>query len=223
MADDLSSDRRPPDPSPISLLERRRIEAEIVIPLIDAMAARFGREDVLSVLRDVIDGLARESGARLAAHGPGPTAAPTSDASGASGVARAPDLLDFAHVIQAWWANDALRADLKRSERDRLEFDVVRCRYAEMYRELGRPDLGRILSCRRDHALIDGYAPQYELERTQTLLEGAPCCDFRFRKRSASSPEDTSSSGADAGEAGPGTTTPADAPGGTRSDEGGRT
>lgn len=175
MADDLSSDRRPPDPSPISLLERRRIEAEIVIPLIDAMAARFGREPVHSVLRDVIDGLARETGARQAV----------------ARSAGATDLLDLARTIEAWWANDALRVDMKRSERDRLEFDVVRCRYAEMYRELGRPDLGRILSCRRDHAFVDGFAPEFELERTQTLLEGAPCCDFRFRKRSPSSLEDT--------------------------------
>jgi hypothetical protein len=50
-----------------------------------------------------------------------------------------------------------------------------------MYRELGIARLGPILSCARDFALIEGFNPQICLTRTQTLMEGAPCCDFRYR------------------------------------------
>ncbi len=57
-----------------------------------------------------------------------------------------------------------------------------------MYRALGLEDLGFSLSCCRDFAVIEGFNPELTLDRTQTLMEGAPCCDFRFRRRSASQP-----------------------------------
>jgi hypothetical protein len=52
-----------------------------------------------------------------------------------------------------------------------------------MYRRLGLEELGPILSCGRDGAMIDGFNPQIDFERTQTLMEGASHCDFRYRKR----------------------------------------
>ena len=64
----------------------------------------------------------------------------------------------------------------------RLAFDVTRCRYAEMYRALGIPELGEVLSCQRDAALIDGFAPDVTFTRTQTIMQGAPCCDFRYTR-----------------------------------------
>ena len=42
---------------------------------------------------------------------------------------------------------------------ERLSFNVVRCRYAEMYRTLGMADLGSSLSCQRDFALARGIQP----------------------------------------------------------------
>jgi hypothetical protein len=63
----------------------------------------------------------------------------------------------------------------------RFEFDVQRCKYAEMYRDLGIPELGAVLSCNRDYAMAQGFAPDATLTRTQTILGGAPCCDFRYR------------------------------------------
>lgn len=49
-----------------------------------------------------------------------------------------------------------------------------------MYRDLGVPELGVLLSCNRDHALIEGFSDNVTLTRTQTIMEGAPYCDFRF-------------------------------------------
>jgi hypothetical protein len=51
-----------------------------------------------------------------------------------------------------------------------------------MYRRLGLEDLGATLSCQRDFALAEGFSADIALERTQTLMEGAPFCDFRFRR-----------------------------------------
>jgi hypothetical protein len=51
-----------------------------------------------------------------------------------------------------------------------------------MYQALGLADLGSSLSCQRDFALIEGFNPSIRLSRTQTIMEGAKFCDFRFRK-----------------------------------------
>jgi predicted ArsR family transcriptional regulator len=40
-----------------------------------------------------------------------------------------------------------------------------------------------IVHCNRDHAMIDGFNPDLKLTRTQTVMEGASHCDFRFTKK----------------------------------------
>jgi hypothetical protein len=69
---------------------------------------------------------------------------------------------------------------LERTE-ERFSFNVTRCRYAEMYRAPGVPELGALLSCNRDYSLIEGFNPDVTLTRTQTIMQGASCCDFRFQ------------------------------------------
>jgi hypothetical protein len=49
-----------------------------------------------------------------------------------------------------------------------------------MYKELGIGELGALLSCGRDAALIVGFNPKIKFTRTQTIMEGAPFCDFRY-------------------------------------------
>jgi hypothetical protein len=70
-----------------------------------------------------------------------------------------------------------------RQDEQALDFNVTRCRYAELYRALGLEDLGGLLSCGRDAAMIEGFNPDVELTRTQTIMEGASHCDFRYRLR----------------------------------------
>ena len=41
-------------------------------------------------------------------------------------------------------------------------------------------DLGHLLSCGRDYALVQGFNPDITFKRTQTIMEGADFCDFRF-------------------------------------------
>jgi valyl-tRNA synthetase len=53
----------------------------------------------------------------------------------------------------------------------------------EMYRDLGYQDLGAILSCGRDFEFPRGFNSRLKLTRTQTIMQGASCCDFRYRKR----------------------------------------
>ena len=41
-------------------------------------------------------------------------------------------------------------------------------------------DLGGIFSCGRDGALSTGFNARIKLTRTQTIMEGASHCDFRY-------------------------------------------
>lgn len=147
----------------IGVLKRRTIEAKVLGPVIEAMAAEFGRERVLEVARRVISGIAREQGAALAA------------AAGGDSIAQ------FAGTLDRWTADDALRIEVVEQSAEAFGYNVTRCRYAEMYRELGIPELGAVLSCQRDGALIEGFNPSVQLTRTQTLMGGASHCDFRYR------------------------------------------
>ena len=148
----------------VGVLTRREIEARILAPVIDALGARFGRDEVIAVVRDVIVSIAREQGRAMAA-------------------ARGDNSLEgFAGTLEPWTRDDAMRIEVSEQSGERLSFDVTRCRYAELYRGLGIPELGAVLSCNRDAALIEGFNPEVRLVRTQTIMEGAPCCDFRYTR-----------------------------------------
>ncbi len=46
---------------------------------------------------------------------------------------------------------------------------------------MGLAEIGHILSCGRDGTFCTGYNPKISLERTQTIMQGASHCDFRYR------------------------------------------
>jgi predicted ArsR family transcriptional regulator len=148
----------------LTLLERRRIEAEFAKALLDVLAEDIGRARATEILSKTIMRLAEASGREFAA-------------TAADGQA---DLLAYAEILPLWSAGDALTVDLKEKGAGRLEFDVTRCRFAEMYKELGIPELGAVLSCNRDGAFCQGFNPAIKLTRTQTIMEGADHCDFRY-------------------------------------------
>jgi L-2-amino-thiazoline-4-carboxylic acid hydrolase len=154
----------------LPLLEQREIEARIVGPLVRAFEKEIGEERTLAIVAEVIRGLARDSGADLARL----LGEQTLDA--------------FARSLDRWRENGALELDLLEQSPTRLAFNVTRCRYAEMYRALGLPDLGASLSCQRDYTLAQGFNPAIELTRTQTIMEGAPFCDFRFHLAGSNEP-----------------------------------
>jgi hypothetical protein len=76
-----------------------------------------------------------------------------------------------------------LRIDVVERTPEAFGFNVTKCRYAELYQRLGIPELGAILSCNRDYALIEGFNADIALTRTQTIMQGASHCDFRYRQR----------------------------------------
>lgn len=146
----------------IGVLTRREVEARILGPLIDALGQEFGTGDVLEVVKKTIIRIGREQGEQLA------------DLMGGR------SLECFAESLSYWIQDDALEIEILEKSETEFFFNVNRCRYAEMYRELGLLDLGATLSCNRDFALIRGFNPHITLNRTQTIMGGASFCDFRY-------------------------------------------
>ena len=50
----------------IGVLKRREIEARLLAPIVDALSDKFGRQEVLEVVRNVVTGIARRQGRELA-------------------------------------------------------------------------------------------------------------------------------------------------------------
>jgi len=147
----------------IGILTRREVEARILAPIIEAIGEQFEQERVIQVVQQTIIDVARQQGAELA------------QSLGGCGSA------EFQRSLPYWTKDQALELDMIRQDRQNLQFNVTRCRYAEMYTALGIPELGSLLSCSRDHALIQGFNPDASLTRKQTIMEGAPYCDFIYR------------------------------------------
>lgn len=146
---------------PLPLLEQREIEARAIAPLYRAFAAEVGEPRAREILRTVIGQLARNAGCAAASGGN--------------------DLTHLKQLIETWRENGALELTVLRDDAGALEFNVTRCRFAEMYERLGLAELGPILSCGRDGALIEGFNPEIVFSRTQTIMEGAEHCNFRYK------------------------------------------
>ena len=148
----------------IGILARRRIEAGVIAPIYEEMCKAIGKERAQEILRRAIRRAAIQSGKQFAASAPGE-----------------PDLLSFQDIQHLWTKDDALAIEVIEQGPEKFDFNVRRCRYAETYREMGLGEIGRLLSCNRDGAFCEGYNPRIKLRRTQTIMEGASYCDFRYR------------------------------------------
>ena len=149
----------------LSLLEQRKIEAKVLIPLIEAFRSRFGKEDVDEVVQRVTEEQALRQGREIATKGIGTP------------------LEKFESLIPKFSEEGALELEVINKSDDACDFNVTRCQYAELYKEMGASDLGLILSCARDFALARGISHGLEFNRIQTIMEGASYCDFRLRLR----------------------------------------
>lgn len=150
------------DLSLVSILARREIEARILMPVLNAFIKEYGKERTVKLVDSVIQELARESGVQLARALGGNT------------------IGHFTKGLSLWMREDALQLSVIEQTETKFAYNVTRCRYAEMYKELGIRDYGALLSCGRDAALIIGFNPRIRFTRTQTIMSGAPYCDFRY-------------------------------------------
>lgn len=152
--------------SEIPTLTKRRLQAEVIGPIFSEMVAEIGAEKASAILDSAIRKAAIAEGRYFAAKQSGKTS-----------------MADFIKLYELWTADGALEMKVLRADDEHFDFDIVRCRYAESYKAMGLGDIGHLLSCNRDGTFCQGYDPAIQLERKQTIMEGAACCTFRYHRK----------------------------------------
>ena len=152
----------------LPMIERRRIEAEILKEVYDTLKESHGVDTAKATIAEAVR---RSSIAQARGF-----AAKAREAGGTS-------MASFLALRPLWRMNGALEVDVIEESDDKLAYNVTRCRYAEMYKSMGLGEIGHLLSCQRDGTFCQGYDERLELTRTQTIMQGASHCDFRYRWR----------------------------------------
>ena len=151
------------DQQTLAMLEKRRIEAGILKHVYDTLKASHGVEVAKRAIADSVRASAMEQAGQMAAAVSGRTSMQT-----------------FIDRQELWTRGGALETELKEKSETRYRYNVTRCKYAEMYREMGLGEIGHLLSCQRDGTFCEGYDTRLKLKRTQTIMQGASHCDFDY-------------------------------------------
>ena len=152
----------------VSVIEQAKIQAQVLVPLVKALQAELGEQRANALVRQTLGETYRRHGEAFWRQ--------KNEANLGEAIASA-----FATYAR----DDALHYTTIEQSPDAFAFDVTQCRYAEFYKELGEPELGFLLVCTADFATAEGFGRDIELTRTQTIMQGASHCDFRYRRTSA--------------------------------------
>ena len=152
-----------PHPDGLSMLDKRTIEAEILKEVYETLKTSHGEAVARKTIEESVRRSAIEQARQFAAAAPGGTS-----------------LKAFQDVMPLWTKGGALEIEVEEQTDSSFAFNVVRCRYAETYKAMGLGEIGALLSCNRDGAFCEGYDPKLKLERTQTIMQGASHCNFRY-------------------------------------------
>lgn len=148
----------------LSMLEKRRIEAEILKHVYETLKASQGSDVAKRTIADSVRRSAIEQARRFAEEQGGEKT-----------------LQSFVDLMPLWTKDDALEIEVVHRDANTFDFNVTRCRYSEMYKAMGLGEVGHLLSCQRDGAFCEGYDAKLKLTRTQTIMQGGSHCDFRYR------------------------------------------
>jgi L-2-amino-thiazoline-4-carboxylic acid hydrolase len=149
----------------VSVIQQAKIQAQVLVPLVKALQAELGEERANALVRRALGDIYRRYGEEFW---------------------RAKNEKNLGKVMAtaftAYAREDALDYRVIEQSQDTFEIDVTGCRYAEFYKELGEPELGFLLICSADFPTAEGFGPDIKFSRTQTIMQGASHCDFRYRR-----------------------------------------
>jgi hypothetical protein len=89
----------------------------------------------------------------------------------------------MASAFDGFAAADALDCEVLRRTPEHFDINVKGCRYAEFFKQIGAPELGFLLVCSADFHMAEGFGADVQLTRTQTIMQGASHCDFRYARK----------------------------------------
>ncbi len=148
----------------VPLIEQAKIQARVLVPLVRALQAELGEERANALVRKSLGALYRQYGE-------------------AWWLAQGTNKFDekLATAFEKFAAGGALDYQVVKQTATTFELNVTACRYAKFYQELGAPELGFLLTCSSDFPFAEGFGSDVQLTRTQTIMQGADHCDFRYR------------------------------------------
>jgi L-2-amino-thiazoline-4-carboxylic acid hydrolase len=149
--------------APIPMFEQRRIEAMILKHVYDTLKVSHGVDVAQKTIADAVRSSSIEQAEEFAAKVGGKTSIQT-----------------FVDRQSLWKLGGAMEMEVKEQTETTYVFNVTRCKYAEMYRDMGLGEIGHLLSCQRDATFCEGYDKRMRLKRTQTIMQGASHCDFQY-------------------------------------------
>ena len=157
-----------PTSTSLSLLDEVKLQAAVILPVLRALRAEIGEDKADRIVGDSLRAWARDLSHRIGEAKPG-------------------------MPRQKWdavWAEDmrprigdAVDREMLKDDGTAREYNITRCSYAEFFKALGEPELGGILLCDSDFHIADVGGSDVEFRRTQTIMQGAPYCDVRYRVR----------------------------------------
>ena len=138
--------------------ERRHIVELLVIAR--ALAEEYGLE-ALDVIAQAKADLTRQEWAELA---------------------RTQGRNDIGSLIEREWdgASPLIEYDRASEDDEEICLRVTKCYWADLFRELGAPAIGKMLYCDDEYAVVEGYNPHIGLSRTKTLMEDHGYCDHCY-------------------------------------------
>jgi predicted ArsR family transcriptional regulator len=148
----------------LSLLDKTRIQAQVLVPVLRALRAELGKEKADAIVSRALRSWSKQL---FAAVGDGIEGGPRRKWA----------------ALQAAWAEISephVVAEVRRHEKEAFDVDITQCRFAEFFRALGEPDLGALLICEADFDVVAVGSDAVSLTRDQTIMQGAPSCTFRY-------------------------------------------
>lgn len=149
----------------LSFLDKTRIQAQVLVPVLRALRAELGREKADAIVHQALREWSREMF--------------TAIGESVDGTPRRKWAAMQGHMNEL--SGPSVEFETHRKDREAFEFDVTRCRFAEFFRALDEPELGGLLACHTDFDIAAASGDEVELERDQTIMQGAPSCTFRYR------------------------------------------
>ncbi len=149
----------------LSLLDKTRIQAQVLVPVLKALRAELGKEKADALVKEALRGWSKEL---FAAIGDGVDGSPRRKWAAM-------------HTAMAAITERDVTVETRRHDKEALEFDVTHCRFAEFFRVLGEPELGALLICETDFDIAAAGSGEVSFTREQTIMKGAPSCTFRYK------------------------------------------
>ena len=149
----------------ISMLDKVKIQAQVLVPVMQALREKLGRDEADALVKGALRDWSKNVFAGIA--------------EGLEGSPRR----KFAamNTALADVTEREVTFDMHRRDKEALEFDIRSCRFAEFFRALGEPELGALLICQTDVDIADAGGSEVSFSRTQTLMQGGSCCNFRYK------------------------------------------